>query len=385
LMTLAGSAKFSRPDLWQSNFVEWGYPIWFTSVIGAVEVAGGSVPVVESVQQAQSYGTSQYALSDRGALVYMPGSGAAGAFRLVWVDRNSGQVEPLPFEPSASLNLNLSPDGRRVALEIRGDDGSWDIWIYDVERGGSRNLLTTEGTGNNRNPVWSPDGEWVFFQSDRGGNFDVWKRRADLSLEAEEVLDEDANVKPSSISADGERLLYRRGDSSNRDLLLLEIDSDREPEALATTAADEVRGQFSPDGRFVAFASDVTGQYEVYVRELSTGRTLTVSTSTLGGARPRWSQDSREIYYSTATARQILVAQVDTESFRASDPVELSDIVMRPVSNFAVTADGQRFLVTVPVDANVGVDSAGTTFGATINVILNWFEELKQRVPTGGR
>ena len=194
---------------------------------GAVEVAGGSVPVVESVQQAQSYGTSQYALSDRGALVYMPGSGAAGAFRLVWVDRNSGQVEPLPFEPSASLNLNLSPDGRRVALEIRGDDGSWDIWIYDVERGGSRNLLTTEGTGNNRNPVWSPDGEWVFFQSDRGGNFDVWKRRADLSLEAEEVLDEDANVKPSSISADGERLLYRRGDSPNRDLLILEIDSDR--------------------------------------------------------------------------------------------------------------------------------------------------------------
>ncbi len=103
----------------------------------SIEVAGGSVSIVEGVRQAAAgvTGAGQYAFSNRGGLVYMPGGGATGAFQLVWVDRNR-QVEPLPFEPRSSATLDLSPDGQHIALGIQGDDGEWDIWIYEVERGG---------------------------------------------------------------------------------------------------------------------------------------------------------------------------------------------------------------------------------------------------------
>ena len=342
----------------------------------SVEVTGGSVSIVEEVRQAGLTGAAQYAFSDRGGLVYMPGG--SGAFQLAWVDRN-GQVEPLPFEPRASQYLDLSPDGQRIALEIQGDDGEWDIWIYEIERGGSQVLLTTEG--DNRVPVWSPDGEWVFFTSNRGGNRDIWKRRADRSLDAELVLDTEAPVFPQSISDDGEMLLFESGLPPNLDVGILALDT-QESEMLVDTRASELWPTFSPDGRFFAFESDETGQREVWVMEVASGRRFgPVSTSTRGGTYPRWSRDGREIYYRPSGGPGILVAEVEMEPFSASAPVELSGIGMHDFSNFDVTADGQKFLVTV----SAGSDETGATApGALLNVILNWFEELKRLVPTGG-
>ena len=348
--------------------------------VDSIEVTGGSVSIVEEVQQAAAFtGAGQYAFSDRGGLVYIPGGGVTAAFQLAWVDRD-GQIEPLPFEPRSSYFLDLSPDGQRIALDIPGDDGEWDIWIYEVERGGSQVLLTTEG--NNETPVWSPDGEWVFFSSDRGGNNDIWKRQADQSLAAELVLDTEAPVWPSSISADGEMLLFDSGAFPNGDVGLLALDTDQEPEMLVATAANEGFGSFSPDGRFFAFSSDETGQFEVKVREVSSGRTFPVSTRTRGGLGPRWSRDGREIYYGSVSSPGILVTEVEMEPFSASDPVELSNIAVRSETNFDVTADGQRLLVEVPAGSE---DTGDTAPGPRINVILNWFEELKERVPTGGR
>ena len=175
-------------------------------------------------------------------------------------------------------------------------------------------------------------------------------------------------------------LLFDSGNVPRRDVGLLALDGEREPEMIvATSSSDEAEGSFSPDGRFFAFMSNETGQWAVNVRELSSGRTFPVSTSARGGGIPLWSQDGREIYYSSARGPGILVAEVEMEPFSASDPLELSDIVMRAFSNFDVTADGQRFLVTVPV----GSGDTGDTAGPRLNVVLNWFEELKQRVPTG--
>ncbi len=349
--------------------------------VDSMEVTGGPVSIVEGVQQAYSLGESgagQYAFSDRGGLVYMPGGDAASAIQLVWVDRN-GQVEPLPFEPGQSGYLDLSPDDRRIAIEIPGDDGEFDIWIYDVERGGSQVRLTTEGS--NEYPIWSPEGEWVFFASDRGGDYDIWKRRADKSVDAELVLDTEATVLPQSISEDGTMLLFQSGENPHRDVGILALDPDQEPETLVATAADEGDGSFSPDGRFFAFTSAETGQDAVYVWEVSSGRRFgPVSTSTRGGRSPLWSRDGREIYYRSELGSGILVAEVDVEPFVASDPVEISDIVTS-VGNYDVTADGQKFLVRVPAGSG---DTEDTASGTHLNVILNWFEELKRLVPTGG-
>ncbi len=293
------------------------------------------------------------------------------------MDRD-GQLESLPFEPRQSRFLDLSPDDQRIALQIPGDDGEWDIWIYEIERGGSGVLLTTEG--NNRFPVWSPDGEWVFFRSDRGGNNDIWKRRADRSLDAELVLDTEAPVRPSSISDDGEMLLFVSGPQESRDVGILALDTG-DTELLVDTAANEDWPSFSPDGRFFAFMSGETGQYEVYVREVSSGRTFPVSTSTRGGGFPLWSRNGREIYYGSPVSPGILVAEVEMEPFSASEPLELSDIVMHPFFRFDVTADRQRFLVAVPAGSD---ETGGTARGARLNVVLNWFEELNRLVPTGG-
>ncbi len=340
----------------------------------SIEVTGGPASIVEGVRQGSLTGASQYAFSDRGGLVYMPGG---SAFQLVWVDRD-GQVEPLPFEPRASEDLDLSPDDQRIALGVQGDDGEWDIWIYEIERGGSQVLLTMEG--NNQMLVWSPDGEWFFFSSDRGGNYDIWKRRADRSLEAELLLDTEANLWPTSISANGAMLLVNSGILPNLDVRILPLDTS-DTEMLVDTAGNETLPSFSPDSRFFAFASNETGQFEVVVREVSSGRTFPVSTSTRGGWFPRWSRDGREIYYASVTSPGILVAEVAMEPFSASDPVELSDIVMRANSNFDVTADGQKFLVTVPARSD---ETGATAPGTRLNIVLNWFEELNRLVPTGG-
>lgn len=118
------------------------------------------------------------------------------------------------------------------------------------------------------------------------------------------------------------------------------------------------------------------------MREVSSGRTFPVSTSTRGGGIPRWSRDGREIYYRSAVGSRILVAEVDVESFSASDPLELSNISTPLLRPFDVTADGRRFLVTVPAGTDETVGTA--PINTRINVVLNWFEELNRLVPTDG-
>ena len=159
---------------------------------------------------------------------------------------------------------------------------------------------------------------------------------------------------------------------------ILALDTGQEPNMLFDTPAVETMHEFSPDGRFFAYSSDKTGELGVYVQEVEGERGYLVSTSTRGGIGARWSQDGRQIYYAPSNGPGILVAEVDSESFSASAPVEISDIGMhrdpRFGINFDVTDEGQRFLVRLPAN-----DS-----GPHIRVILNWFEELKERVPTGG-
>jgi len=340
----------------------------------SIEPLSGSASMIEGISTAGRFaGAAQYGFSENGRLVYVPGTAAGDGFQLAWVDLD-GQVDPLPFEPRNSNYVDLSPDGRRIALEMMRDDGESHIWIYEVERGGSGVPLTTEGF--NRYPVWSHDGEWVFFGSRRGGNYDIWKRRVDRSLEAQLVLDLETPVVPRSMSADGKMLLVTIGARPNFDVGILALDTDNELEMLVATPANEVTTEFSPDGRFFTFHSNETGQDELHVMEVASGRTFPISTSIRGGAHGRWSPDSRKIYYAAVNGPGLLVAEVDLEAFSASVPVEISDIDRRAGSNIELTDDGKRLLVTT---------FAGGQTPATprIRVVLNWFEELKRLVPTG--
>lgn len=150
---------------------------------------------------------------------------------------------------------------------------------------------------------------------------------------------------------------------------------------LVATPAAEFGGSFSPDGRFFAFSSNETGQFELYVMEVATGKRFQVSTSTRGGGAPRWAHDGSAIFYSSPNSSVLLMADVTMEPFSASGPVGITNIRRRFLANFDLTADGQRLLVATNVDVGPDVQTATPR----IRVILNWFEELKARVPTGGR
>jgi len=357
----------------------------------SMEVTGDAVPIIDGVRQssgegyfagAGQTGATQYAFSDLGGLAYMPTVGVPGMWQIIWAGRD-GVNEPLPFEPGRFGNVDLSPDDQRLALQVTEEDGEPNIWIYELERsgveleqGGSRERLTTEGNG--RFPRWSHDGQWVFFASDRLGgdnNFDIWKKPANRLGEALLVWDGEVSVNVWSISSDDQMLLI----SGGGDIWLLRLGSDQEPERLFATEANDVRASFSPNDRLFAYVSTRSGGYQAHVMELATRNSWPVSTPDRGGGFPVWSPLGTEIFFTSPIGPGILGVGVETDPFSPTAPRELSSVAS---STFDVTQDGQRFIALVPA-GSVGV--GGVTAGDRINVDLNWFEKLNRRVPTGGR
>ncbi len=341
--------------------------------VSRIEAVPGPVSVVEGVRTAGFTGGVDYGFTNDGHLVY--GVGTASGFgqpdsSLVWIDRD-GNVEALPFDPQSFDKPRLSPDGGRIAVEIRGANDT-QIWIYEVERGGTQ-PLTVEGI--NENPVWSPDGEWVYFESNVGGDVDIWKRRADRSAAAEPVLEAAEAQTPTSVSANGEFLFFYQAGSMAPDIWMLPLAGEAEPTPLITSAAIEMNASVSPDGRFVAFQSNEGRFTEISVVEIATGSLSSISTA--GGNDPVWSPVGDEIFYRRGGNYYVVGVTTEPE-FLASSPQQLfGPFVMR--NQFDVSADGQRLLIALAGDADQRTEDALTE---RIAVILNWFEDLKQRVPT---
>jgi dipeptidyl aminopeptidase/acylaminoacyl peptidase len=349
--------------------------------VGSLEVTPGPVPVAQNVRAALTTGAVDYVFSTSGHLVYVPGRGGGGAAvgeSLVWIDRE-GQIDPLPVEPRVFARPRLSPDERRLAVQVGEDDDS-DIWIFEVERGAAQRL-TVEGDAN-RNAVWSPDGEWVYFSSDRGAvagaELDIWRKRADRSGAAEPVLQGAENQFPHAISADGATLFYYEGGSFAPNIGMLSLTADAEPEMLVESDAATWNPWPSPDGRFVAFETNESGGREVMVIEIATGKLWPVSTN--GGRTPVWSRDGSAILYYQG-AGQWYSAAVSTEpTFSADVPEFILDLGRGNAFNMAVSADAQRFLTTRRGDLT---DPQTAPLEPAIHVVLNWFQELKALVPTG--
>ena len=340
-----------------------------------LEVTGDPVPVVEGIAQPGALlPGAGFSISDSGSLVYAP---EAGALELVWVDRE-GSATAISDEPGNFFTPRISSDGQYLAL-TRGGSTRGDIWIYDIRRD-NFSRLTTEG--RNQSPVWSPDGLWVAFASDRSGDWDLYRKRADFSGPAERILAKEHRQVPDSWSPDGKEIVFRElrpssADSNNYDTWLLPLEGDGEPRPLLQSPFREIFAELSPDGRWMAYTSTESGRGEVYVQPFpGLGRRWPVSTD--GGWGPAWSPDGRELYYvDSQNTERIMAVDVTTEpEFTVGTPRLLFEgpHVLQGRRDFDVTPDGRRFVMLRRAEES----------GASqqLNVVLNWFQELERLDPT---
>ena len=304
--------------------------------------------------------------SSTGSIAFRTDS-AAGRRRIEWFDRFGKQVGTLGDDMDG-FSPALSPDGRRVAL-YRTINGDQDIWWLEPGRGGVGIRFTTDPSADN-SPVWSRDGSRILFSTNRTRMRSIFEGSIDGTGSERLFLQTDQNVVPLDWSPDG-TLLYRSNDpKTNFDIWAMSSDGKKFP--VVKTSFDEREAQFSPDGKWIAYQSNQSGRFEIYVQAFpGPGTPLPISSSTNGGAQVRWRSDGKELFYIALDGRLIAVPVTLSSDgmIDAGPPVPLffTRIVGGPVQGtdphqYAVSRDGQRFLISTVTEVD----------NSPITVILNW-------------
>jgi hypothetical protein len=335
-----------------------------------LQITGLSVPVVNGVVQSISSGAAQYSISTTGSLVYVPGGVQGAERKLVWVDRN-GAEQPFTAPIRAYESPRFSPDGQRIAVVTDGQ-----IWLYDLSRE-TLTRFTFDGNTNSR-PVWTPDGKRIAFYSTKDGPLNLYWQLADGSGGLEKLATSDFINVPDSFSPDGQLLAFHEANpKSGEDIIVLRL-TDRKVQPFLRTPFNEADPRFSPDGRWIAYMSDESGRSEIYVQPYpGPGGKWQISTD--GGTEPVWNRNGRELFY--RNGNRMMAVEITTQpNFALGNPRVLFEgpyvLATVPISNYDVSPDGRRFLMVKPTEQ---AQAAPTQ----INVVLNWFEELKRRVPAG--
>jgi serine/threonine-protein kinase len=344
---------------------------------GRYEITGPPMPVPEPIFNEFEFGVPHLAFSAEGTLAFLPGGGAPKR-QLVSVDLE-GKETPLIDALRGFMFPRYSPDGERLAVNI-SEPGDSNIWVIDLATG-ARTKITHEGA--NFFPFWTPDGERVTYLSFRGANdWSIDSKRADGHGESEPFVrlkDAGKWLLPGSWSPDGEMLAFTTRDSPSKseDIWVAARDGDREPGPIVATAAKEFGSAISPDGRWLAYVSNESGQVEIYVQPFPDGGERH-QVSTDWGREPIWSPDGQSIYYRRLD--QILAVPVTTKPrFRPGTAKVLfegqyASTVWQDAPNFDIAPDGKSFVMIKP-DEEWGK-------ATEISVVLNWFEELKRLAPT---
>ena len=364
---------------WQPRYASSGHLIYAQrgSLMAApfdlqrLALTGTAVPVVEGVRQSTTTGAVQYSFSATGSLAYVPGAVQSAQLKLVWVTRN-GAEQPVAAPARGYVFPRLSPDGRRIAVGIM--DQETQVWLYDLSRE-TLTRFTFEGNVN-LSALWTSDGRRITFQSDKEGPPNVYWQRADGSGGLERLTTSDYTSVPSSCSPDGQLAFVQIDPATGFDIWVLRL-TDRKAQPFLRTPYNETSPRFSPDGRWLAYISNESGRYEVYVQPYpGPGGKWQISTE--GGTEPAWNPNGRELFYRSGD--KMMAVDIATQpGFTVGKPRALFagwyEATPATFSNYDVTPDGQRFLM---LKRNEQEASAPTQ----INVVLNWFEELKRRVPT---
>src|SRR5262245_14393981 len=353
--------------------------------VTTLTVTGGAVPIIEDV--AASNVIVQFSIASQAALAYLPadlpfdiGVGALRPRTLVWVDRH-GREDPISAPPRAYVYPRLSPDGTRVALEVRDQENDIWIWNFESERLFRLTLLPTfEQYG-----VWTPDGESVIYASGKVGGPNsprtFFRQRSDGIGTAEQLTQDAPGQFPSTVTPDGSALIFRRAGPGklsgppNLDLFLLPLTGDRRPRPLMQTPFNELNAEVSPDGRWLAYQSNESGLDEVYVRPFPDVDAGKWPVSTGGGSQPLWARNGRELFY---VSKNVLMRVPWTASptFTAGKPSQVVAgayvLVLLPVVGgrmYDVSRDGERFLM---LKESPGTNEPAAS--ARIILVQNWLD-----------
>jgi serine/threonine-protein kinase len=357
-----------------------------------LEVTGPVVTVFEGLRFSGA-GVGEYSFSREGSLVWVPAPGliptasvfsSTVSFRklaestLFWVDRR-GATQPLWAPSGGYWTPSLSPDGRRLALTM-----DLDIFILELDRGA---LTRFTFEGKNHIPVWTPDGQRLTFASaskaQRQPNL-FWKM-TDGSSVVEQLLTSKQHQDPGSWSPDGKVLAYAElHTETNWDIWLLRLEGKRWSEPFLQTRFDEYHPNISPDGRWLAYSSNESGRLEVYVQPFPHGRGKWLI-STEGGREPLWARNGRELFY--RSGKKVMAVAIITEpAFVAERPRLLFEgFYLDADDSLGFTAFGRPNYDVSPDGRFLMIKPEPRPSSTQINLVLNWFEELKRLVPAKNR
>jgi eukaryotic-like serine/threonine-protein kinase len=349
--------------------------------VARLQMAGEPVRIAEHVKSIFEFGF--FGVSDNGILAYQTGDAiGANALQLTWFDRRGTNLGAAVAQ-GYYLSLRLSPDASRVAVtRMDLSSVSSNIWLDEL----TRNTLTrfTSAKVGDADPVWSPDGAHVAYASVRSGRTGLYQKAANGAGGEQLLLEPSGSRNLDDWSRDGHFLLYSQVDSKTRaDLWVMPLAGDRQPTVYVNSEFNETHGQFSPDGHWIAYASDESGRPEIYVRPFPlTADSGKWTVSNGGGVMPRWRRDGKELFFLTTNFHTVMVAEVsNTPSFTASVPVPAFSASIQNNAatggggsdsfNWDVTADGKKFLLaTVATQEHLPQPA--------ISVVLNWTALLKQ-------
>ncbi len=337
-----------------------------------LEVAGPAVALPESIYVGSTL-LPQMAVSDTGTMAYVSAV-EAQALQVAWVDRQGRSTTAIKV-PRNYSDLMLAPDGRRAAFHLWDEDN--DVWIGDLSRGGLTRLTFTDD--EEETPVWSPDGRQVAYAAGRPGKRGLFIRAADGSAAAvERKIWEDADhFHVNDWSRDGRTLLVEvRRQATTNDIVAIDVDTGTAT-VLLGSAYSEYNARLSPDGRWLAYVSDESGQAEVYVQPYPS-LDARVAVSTAGGREPVWARNGRALFFRSAD--EVMEAAVTSLTpLEFGVPLALfRDTFVRTQgaghTHFDVAADGRFLMIENPKQDNVSRQQ--------IHIVLNWFDQLKRIAPS---
>src|SRR5215472_2637277 len=329
-----------------------------------LEVKGAPVSLIEGVMSGAANGDAAFAVSDNGTLAFRPGSVTSFQRNLVWMDR-TGKTSNIVAEVKPYAFPAISPDGQRIALTLQGS--SFDVWVYDLQRG---TLTKASFGGDDYRPEWSPDGKMLGYDSSKSGHQQVYVKHGIAQGGETVVTDGPENKEFYGWTPDGREVIFcRLNKDTGWDLYAAAVEGDHKVRPLVVAPFNQNQARLSPDGKWLAYVSDESGQPEVFVLAMNDA-TNRAQVSTEGGASPQWTRTGNELLF-TCKNRILSVKFTPGSGLNLGKPVVLfEDKRAWAWNGYDIATDG-RLVVSRDVD-----DTGG---GTQINIVLNWFAEMKKK------